>query len=135
MLALPNMKSFWLFALVAFAMPNLAHALALGNLDVDSRLNQKLKAHIDLVSTQNDELLDAKAALADRAGLQRSFILASLRFEIVTKGTTSFILVSSKETILEPQLSFIVEVAAPAGHIVREYTVLLRPAVADLDRY
>lgn len=116
------------------------NALALGSLVVDSRLNQKLKARIELVSTQVDELVDARATLAnqaafDQAELKRPFILTSLRFEIVTKVTSNYILVSSKESIREPQLNFIIEVAAPAGRILREYTVLLRPTAADLDRY
>ena len=116
------------------------NALALGPLVVDSGLNQKLKARIELVSTQLDELVDARATLTnqaafDRAGLKPPFILTSLRFEIVTKGTSNYLLVSSKESLREPQLSFIIEVAAPAGRILREYTVLLRPATADLDLY
>ena len=120
--------------------PNFAAALALGSLEVESRLNQKLDARIELIAAQADEIADLKASLADQAafdqaGLERPFILTSLRFEVVTHGNSTYIEVSSQTSIREPQLNFIVEVAAPAGRILREYTVLLRPSVADLDRY
>ena len=125
-----------LLSLLLLSLSHTASALALGALEVDSHLNQRLSARIELKASEADELADVKASLADqaafdRAGIERPFILTSLRFEIVEDGENSYIKVSSKESIREPQLNFIVEVAAPAGRILREYTLLLRPGGTD----
>jgi len=134
------MKSITALILASLLIPNMAYALALGNMEVKSKLNQRLQVRIELRVGEASELEDARAFLADqsafdKAGLERPQILASLEFEVVTNNDGSYIMVSSKEAIRKPQLNFIVEVASPDRRIQREYTVFLRTAAADLDRY
>ncbi|MBS36526.1 MAG: hypothetical protein CMO26_11435 [Thiotrichales bacterium] len=134
------MKSITALILASLLIPNMAYALTLGGMEVKSKLNQRLQARIELRVDEAGELEDARAFLADqstfdKAGIERPQILTSLEFEVVTNSDGSYIMVSSKEAIRNPQLNFIVEVASPDVRIQREYTVLLRAAAADLDRY
>lgn len=134
------MKSITALILASLLIPNMAYALTLGGMEVKSKLNQRLQARIELRVDEAGELEDARAFLADqstfdKAGIERPQILTSLEFEVVTNNDGSYIMVSSKEAIRKPQLNFIVEVASPDVRIQREYTVLLRAAAADLDRY
>lgn len=106
-------------------------ALGLGELKVESTLNQRLDARIDLVSVKPGDVVNMTVQLADpevfeSAGLDRPFHLTKLRFEPVSTGETQgHIRVTSKERIREPVLNFIVEAKWPNGTLLREYSVLL----------
>lgn len=107
-------------------------ALGLGDLKVESVLNQRLEARIDLVSVKPGDIAGLTVRLADpdvfeSAGLPRDHHLTELRFEAVsTADDAGHIRVTSKERIREPYFNFIVEVQWPNGRLLREYTVLLR---------
>lgn len=108
-----------------------AHALALGEIEVHSRLNQVLAADIPLSVTTPGEADDLVVELAsndefDKAGMERSEFLSTLRF--VVDGTT--IKVSSKKIAREPFISFLLNVRWANGRLLREYTVLLDPPPA-----
>ena len=81
-----------------------------------------------------EEISDIKVILGDeaafeRAGLERTFVLTSLRFEVVrTASGETYIAVGSTERIREPFLNFIVDVHSPSGRILREYSLLLNAA-------
>ena len=106
-------------------------ALALGVLELQSTLNQRLDARIPLHRVNIDEIDDIQVTLGDkaafaRAGLERAFVLTSLRFKVVQTATgETYIDVSSKERIREPYLNFIVDVSSPSGRVLREYSLLL----------
>lgn len=107
-------------------------ALGLGDLRVDSTLNQNLNARIELVKVDAGDIDAMTVRLADpeafeSAGLKRSHLLTQLEFEPVsTAEGAGYIQVTSKERIREPYLNFIIEVQWPNGKVLREYTVLLR---------
>ena len=113
-------------------LPVTAGALGVGGIEVKSALNQNFQARIELLSVgANTELDDIHVTLASsdafaRAGVDRPFILASLRFKVV-QGSDGKIRVdvSSIESIREPFLTFLVEINWPSGRMLREYTVLL----------
>ncbi|MDH3317155.1 MAG: hypothetical protein OER43_15495 [Gammaproteobacteria bacterium] len=106
-------------------------ALGLGDLKVESELNQKLEGRIDLVSVKPGDVINMSVRLADpevfkSAGLARPHHLTQLRFEPVSTGENAgHIRVTSKERIREPALNFIIEAQWPNGRLLREYTVLL----------
>ena len=111
------------------------HALGLGNIQLDSALNQRLNAEISVHLSKSEELEDVKIELASltafaRAGIERPFILSGLRFTPVlnSEGAT-VIAVTSRKPIREPFLNFLIEVNWPKGRLVREYTLLLDPPV------
>lgn len=126
-------------ALVLGISPFSTFAVGLGNIHLNSALNQYFDAEIDLLSVNQDEIADIKVTLASpeafrRSGLERPFILSKLRFKAEeTADGKTVIRVSSRDPIREPFLNFLVEVNWPKGKLLREYTVLLDPPVT-LDR-
>ncbi|MBM4219529.1 MAG: hypothetical protein FJ171_07835 [Gammaproteobacteria bacterium] len=113
--------------------PAVALGLGLGEIRLNSALNQPLSAEIDLVAATPEELASLNANLAAseifaRYGLDRPAFLSSLEFT-VGRGNDgrSVLLVRSRDAITEPFVSFLVDVNWPRGRLLREYTVLLDP--------
>ena len=128
-------KSALAATIAALLNPVVAGALGLGNIEVSSALHEPLNARIPLRGVSPEELEELKATLGSdaqflRAGLNREFILSSLRFKVVADGgARGHIAVTSHEPIAEPFLNFLVDVNWAKGRVVREYTVLLDPPV------
>ena len=110
-----------------------AWAIGLGDISLDSALNEPLNAEIALLSASPDELSDLKVTLASaetftRYGIDRPFYLQDIEFNVVTAGSTgSVVQVRSRSPIAEPFLTFLVEATWSSGRLLREYTVLLDP--------
>jgi pilus assembly protein FimV len=115
--------------------PSAAWSLGLGDITVDTTLNQPLRAQIKLLSVSLDELNNMQVSLAsqatfERVGIERPFVLTQLHFQPKqTPDRGSIIEVTTKQPIREPFLDFLVEVEWPNGRLLREYTVLLNPPV------
>ncbi|MFT6753536.1 MAG: pilus assembly protein FimV [Candidatus Azotimanducaceae bacterium] len=124
-----------LIAAVVILFTPTVFALSLGELDLQSALNQQFKAEIKLTNLrglQIDEVIPNLASQSDfdRVGVERSYLLTDLRFKVVQMdGGHLLIQVTSNKLIVEPFLNFIVEVLWPNGRILREYTVLLDPPI------
>jgi pilus assembly protein FimV len=108
-----------------------AHALGLGEIEVDSRLNQRFSAVIPLTSVGAEEAENLLVRLADnedfaKAGIDRADYLSSLVFEVVN-DKSPHIVVSSKQLAREPFINFLLDVRSANGRVLREYTVLLDP--------
>ena len=110
-----------------------AQAVGLGDIRLNSALNQPFDAEIELRNIQGldeGEIL-ARLASADdfeRVGVERFFFLTNLRFSVERRRDGGGVLrVTSREPIVEPFVNFVVEVRWPAGRMLREYTVLLDP--------
>ena len=113
-------------------IPTSGFTLGLGEIEVNSALNQKLSADIELLSTTPEDSENIIVRLASRkdftrAGLDRPYALNDLRFKAEIINGVPHIKVSSGSPIREPFLNFLVEVDWPNGHLLREYTVLLDP--------
>jgi pilus assembly protein FimV len=114
-------------------LPGQLLSLGLGEIEVDSALNQPLNAQIGLISARADELEEMRVELApanvfDRVGVPRPYFLTQLKFTPVSlPGGGTAIRVTSKDPVREPFLTFLVEVTWPKGRLLREYTVLLDP--------
>lgn len=109
-----------------------AYALGLGEIDVNSHLNQKFSAVIPLNSISAEDAENLLVRLADsddfnKAGIERADYLSSLNFQTVTDAKGSRIVISSKQLAREPFLSFLLDVRSSTGRVLREYTVLLDP--------
>jgi len=127
-------KLIFALALGAILIPNHGFTLGLGEIEVNSSLNQKLVARIDLLSAapEDAESLIVKLASREefvRAGLDRPVVLGSLKFKTSVEDDHVYINVLSPKPIREPFLNFLVEVDWPKGHLIREYTILLDPPV------
>ncbi|NNC69011.1 MAG: hypothetical protein HKN83_13365 [Gammaproteobacteria bacterium] len=114
-------------------LPGQLLSLGLGEIEVDSALNQPLNAQINLISARADELEEMRVELApanvfDRVGVPRPYFLTQLKFKPVSlPGGGTAIRVTSNDPVREPFLTFLVEVTWPKGRLLREYTVLLDP--------
>lgn len=111
-----------------------AWALGLGEINLDSALNEPLVARIPITVSSPDELrdLDARVALNEtfaRYGLDRPAFLNSLRFQVTRQGGQPTLLVTSTQPITEPFVTFLLEANWGRGRLLREYTVLLDPPV------
>ena len=116
------------------AAPAGAWALALGDIELQSALNQPFRAEIALTAT-TDELLGLRVMLAapdmfERRGIDRPQFLSNLEFRVVSdRAGRSVVQVTSRESIAEPFVTLLVEATSARGRSVKEYTVLLDPPV------
>ena len=110
-----------------------AWAVGLGDIQLDSALNEPLRAEISLLGATPDELTSLNVALASadtfsRYGIDRPVYLQQIRFVIVANGAQGPIVkLTSPVQMTEPFLTFLVEASWPGGRLLREYTVLLDP--------
>ena len=109
-------------------------ALGLGEVRLESALNEPLRAEIELLGASPEELADLRVDMASgetfgRYGLDRPVYLQDITFEIVRSGQAdgNFIRVRSSSPMTEPFLPFLVEATWARGRLLREYTVLLDP--------
>ena len=115
--------------------PTAVMGLGLGEIRLNSALNEPLSAEIDLVAATPEEVgaLQAQLASAEifqRYGLDRPAYLNSIEFRVGRgQDGRSVLLVRSSEAISEPFVSFLVDVNWSRGRLLREYTVLLDPPV------
>ncbi|MGQ7957445.1 FimV/HubP family polar landmark protein [Pseudomonas sp. SP16.1] len=111
----------------------MAHALGLGEITLQSALNQPLVAEIELLEVRDlasNEVVPSLASPEEfvKAGVDRQYFLSDLKFTPVLKPNgKSVIRVTSNKTVREPYLNFLVEVLWPNGRLLREYTLLLDP--------
>ncbi len=123
--------------LVASALlsPATLYALGLGEIRLNSALNQPFDADIALVSATSDELSSLKVALASeetfrRYGLDRPNFLSSFSLQVADASSGQPVIkVRSTSAVSEPFLNLLVEVSWTGGRVLREYTVLLDPPV------
>lgn len=112
-------------------------ALGLGEIKLDSFLNEPLKAKVDLLNTDNLHSDEIRVRLAtredfERMGVERAYFLTSITFEVsVDPSGQGTISITSEDPVLEPYLDFIVEARWPSGRLLREYTVLVDPPLFD----
>ena len=109
------------------------YPIGIGNIKLKSRLNENLKAEIELRDSANEDISSIYVNLAPlekfiKANVPWSSFLRSMKFRSV-KGANGniFVEVSSKEVVKEVFLNFIMEVGWNKGLLYREFTVLLDP--------
>jgi pilus assembly protein FimV len=119
----------------SFFGPSLSWALGLGEIHLNSALNEPMNAEIDLIAAAPDELTALRATLASREsftryGIDKPPFLSTLTFKVgKSKDGRDVLQVHSTDAIPEPFVTFLVEVNWARGRLMREYTVLLDPPV------
>src|SRR5690242_568509 len=122
-----------ILSLAMAALPGVAQALGLGEIKLNSALNDKFSADIQVVGATSDELdsLDVKlASLAQftQAGLDHPDALNQLQFVVVRNADgTAYVHITSNQPVREPFLDFLIDANWNNGELIREYTVLLNP--------
>src|SRR5271163_4564946 len=122
-----------LMLMACLLSPSLSWALGLGEIHLNSALNEPMKAEIDLIGATPDELVALQATLAGkdsftRYGIDRPPFLSTMTFKVgKSKDGRDVLLVRSTDAIPEPFVTFLVEVNWSRGRLMREYTLLLDP--------
>jgi pilus assembly protein FimV len=109
-----------------------AWAIGLGDINLESALNEPLRAEIELLSATPEELGSLSVTLAspetfERYDLDRPFYLQDIEFNVVGEADSAVVQIRSRAAITEPFLTFLVEATWSSGRLLREYTVLLDP--------
>lgn len=120
-----------LLAVIVLAATH-AEALGLGEITLESALNQPLAARIQLVDTGGVAAEDITVRIASaqdftRFSLDRPYFLDNVRLSIESNGNGHYIRVSSTDPVREPYLAFVLDTRWPSGRTLTEYTVLLDP--------
>ncbi|HKX55266.1 MAG TPA: hypothetical protein VJN01_04160, partial [Xanthomonadales bacterium] len=120
-----------LLALLLFISP-LVFGLGLGNVTVESFLNQPLNARIDLLVRPGEDISGVTAHLASAEdyaliGASRDAISVPLQFTIETQSDQPFVRVTSRLPINQPVVRLIIELNWASGRLLREYTLFLDP--------
>jgi pilus assembly protein FimV len=108
-------------------------AIGLGDINLDSALNEPLRAEIELLSATPEELANLTVSLASaetfaRYGIDRPFFLQEIEFNVQPTGPSGAVVqIRSRSPITEPFVTFLVEATWSSGRLLREYTVLLDP--------
>jgi len=118
----------------ALLSPTSLFALGLGDLRLNSALNQPFDGEIEIASATPDELNSIRVGMANedtfkRSGLDRPAFLSSFTFRVETSGGRPVIKLRSNTAITEPFVNLLVDVSWTGGRVLRQYTVLLDPPV------
>jgi pilus assembly protein FimV len=119
---------------MAALLPARGYPLGLGEIELNSALNQELNAEIEILSASPEDAeqlivqLGSREAF-NRAGIDRPYLLQQLKFKVVDNNGVPYIKVYTNSAVREPFLSFLLEIDWPQGNLLREYTLLLDPPV------
>ena len=119
---------------------NSVFALGMGEIKLNSSLNEPLDAEIQLLNIGDLTELEMLVGLGSRedfkaAGVERLFLLTDLRFKVdMSEPGNPILRVTSRKPIREPYLDFLLELQWPSGRLLREYTLLLDLPVYATER-
>lgn len=108
---------------LATLLANTVFALGLGEVKLNSSLNEPLDMEIQLINVGELTELEMLVGLGSRAdfekaGVERLFLLTGLRFKVdLTKPDRPIIRVSSRKPIREPYLDFLIELQIGRAHV------------------
>jgi len=126
--------------MLATGVSPIADAVGLGDIHIDSALNEPLEAQIDIFGVDQDDLttLTAKVANRDvfeRHGAARPAFLASTLFRIGVNSQGRRVLnVRSTDAFNEPVMTLLVDLSWNNTQLVKEYSLLLNPPLYATER-
>jgi pilus assembly protein FimV len=123
-----------LVLMMALSLPGAAHALGLGEIHVNSALNEPLAADIEILGATAEELSSLTASVANkdtflRFGAERPAFLGSATFKVSRdlKGKP-VLAIRSTDSFTEPLVNLLVDLRWHNGEVIRQYSLLLDPA-------
>jgi pilus assembly protein FimV len=123
-----------LVLMMALSLPGAAHALGLGEIHVNSGLNEPLAADIEILGATAEELSSLTASVANRDTFlrfraERPAFLASATFKVSHDVRGKPVLViRSTDSFTEPVVNLLVDLRWRNGEVIRQYSLLLDPA-------
>jgi pilus assembly protein FimV len=118
---------------LALSLPEASHALGLGTMRVESRLNEPLSAQIDILGATPDELKAVRASVASpelfqRYGVERPAFLNSATISVGVDAAGKPVLnLHSSDAFTEPLVEFLIDLRSGTQELVRDYSLLLDP--------
>jgi hypothetical protein len=112
--------------------PMLACALGLSDLQLESRLNQPLRARIEVIDVSDEEWRLIHTRLNWQASPDIAFVQPEVLDSVTLRAIEDqshrhYIEVRSTAVLTEPLFDLPVEVAGPSARVIRNYSVLLDP--------
>jgi len=107
------------------------YGLGLGDMDLESRLNQPFSANIPVMVPAETEASEISVKLAEvrqfkRAGLKRGGPISQLQFSPERRADGQMVIeIKSAVRMTEPMLSFVLQVEQGGTRSLRKYTVML----------
>lgn len=108
-----------------------ATAVSLGEITMNSALNEPLDAVIKLKNTEDFDASQILVKLAnaeeyEQAGIERTFFLSDIKFSVEVDGEgNGYVHLSSERRVNEPFIDILLEGRWPTGRMLRSYTVLV----------
>ena len=117
------------FILLFAGFQPVAQALALGELELKSHLNQRLNVVIPLIFSKENELAELKLSISSLdeqvSGLR---VWHNLKVEVIeNEGNQPYLKIISNDLLREPALSFVLDMRWSTVRIQRNYSLLLDP--------
>lgn len=115
-------------AVVSLLTPSLGLAFSIGEIHLNSALNQAVNAEFKLNLAEGENPSDISVRLAtpekfEQAGIAWNQVLSNLQFQTTSQGNGSVtVKVSSKEPLTDSALSLLVEISSPQGTQVKAFT-------------
>lgn len=118
-----------IFGLFLFAAHPAAYALGVSEIKLNSSLNQSLDATVDILSATLEELNSLNVFVSRLSGQTAGmYHWPELKIELVrVEDGKSYLKLTSKDSVREPVLNFLLELKWATGHIKREYSLLINP--------
>ena len=125
------MKKSGLFLAILLLLQAKAYALGLGNVDLHSQLGEKLNATMPIIGMENWEITDINVAIASQETYKKLGIdfmpgHLKLNFQIkMNERHKPVLFITTKDSIKEPYLNFVLEVSSPQGRMLKNVSLLL----------
>jgi pilus assembly protein FimV len=122
-------------AVVSLLTPSLGLAFSVGEIHLNSALNQTVNAEFKLNLAEGENASDISVRLAtaekfEQAGIAWNPLLSGLQFQTTNQNNGSVtVKVSSKEPLTSAALSLLVEVSSPQGTQLKAFTAQIAPVV------
>jgi pilus assembly protein FimV len=122
-------------AMLCLSATSRVFAIGLGNIEIQSTLNDPLNAVIEITSASKQELDELKVVLAPREsfekmGISRPVILDDFKFSVEQPPRgLPVIRITTRQSVREPFLDFLIEASWSKGRLLRQYTLLVDPPI------
>ncbi|MFM8341181.1 MAG: FimV/HubP family polar landmark protein [Methylomonas sp.] len=122
-------------AVVSLLTPRIGLPFSIGEIHLNSALNQTVNAEFKLNLAEGENASDISVRLAtpekfEQAGMAWNQFLSNLQFQSISQGNGSVsVKVSSTQPLTGPALSFLVEISSPQGTQVKEFTAQTAPVI------
>lgn len=124
---------------ISILTSSVTNALSLGEIYIESALNQALRASIQIGNAEDFSKEEMFVRIAEKkqfekAGIEYLHFYKQLKFLVSKTGADSAVIkVESHDAVTEPFLNFIIEVRTPQGRSYKQYTVLIEPRVTRIN--